>query len=245
MVAARIASAFPKTRVDGHLVRLSDWSPNVALYLAGQQGIKLSDAHWEIIHLMRTYYQTYNISPIRKLLLKEIKEKLSAEKASNDYLNQLFPGDVLRQGVLIAGIPEPLLDADLRALESRAKTTSPIESGAYKVKQLDFKGRPIQVYAKGNLVNQDDWNPQLAEYLAEKEQISLTPEHWVVINFLREFYQQYGITPMVKLLVKHMKQKLGPDIGNNDYLYSLFPLGPARQGSRIAGLPEPQGCIDP
>jgi len=243
MEAASAGATIPRTRFDGQLVRLSDWSPNVAIYLANQQGIQLTDAHWDIIHLMRTYYQTYNISPIRKLLIKEIKEKFGKEKATDEYLSSLFPGDVMRQGILIAGIPSALLDSEMRDID--AQPTKSSVTKAMEIREITFANKTIQFYAKGNLVNLEDWSRELAEYLAEKENIKLTDEHWMVIHFLREFYQQYGIAPMVKLLVKHMKQQLGPEIGNNEYLYSLFPKGPARQGSRIAGLPEPQGCIDP
>jgi tRNA 2-thiouridine synthesizing protein E len=49
---------------------------------------------------------------------------------------------------------------------------------------------------------------------------------------------------MVKLLIKHMAEEHGKDSANEEKLYKLFPGGPSRQGSRIAGLPEPQGCID-
>jgi tRNA 2-thiouridine synthesizing protein E len=61
---------------------------------------------------------------------------------------------------------------------------------------------------------------------------------------MRQFYFKYGITPMVRLLMKNMRDELGASKGSNEYLYKLFPGGPSRQGSRIAGLPEPQGCID-
>ncbi len=50
---------------------------------------------------------------------------------------------------------------------------------------------------------------------------------------------------MVKILMKYMAEDIGPERASREHLYQLFPKGPARQGSRIAGLPEPQGCIDP
>ena len=81
--------------------------------------------------------------------------------------------------------------------------------------------------------------------MAEGEGIELSEEHWEVLNFLREFYFTYGISPMVKILMKYMAEDLGPERASREHLYTLFPKGPSRQGSRIAGLPEPQGCIDP
>ena len=239
METANAAAVLAKTRTDGHLVNLADWSPTIAEYLASQHGIKLTDAHWEIINLMRTYYQTYNISPIRKLLLKEIRENFGDTKATDAYLNSLFPGDVM-----IAGIPVPLSDAEAKSLASSAAQGSGVAK-ANQVRDLNVGDRVVKIYAKGNLVNPEDWSTDIAKVLAEREGITLSDAHWDVINFLRDFYRDYGIAPMVKLLVKHIRHKLGPDIGNNEYLYQLFPKGPARQGSRIAGLPEPQGCIDP
>ena len=49
---------------------------------------------------------------------------------------------------------------------------------------------------------------------------------------------------MVKILIKHMAEEFGADEVNKERMYELFPCGPAKQGSRIAGLPSPQGCID-
>ena len=80
--------------------------------------------------------------------------------------------------------------------------------------------------------------------MAKKEGLDLTPEHWEILHFLRKFYFEYGITPMVKILQKHMQEELGEKLASREHLYGLFPAGPSRQGSRIAGLPEPQGCID-
>ena len=78
--------------------------------------------------------------------------------------------------------------------------------------------------------------------MAEKEGLELGRDHWEVINSIREFYFTFGVSPMVKIIIKHMAEDIGPESATKEHLYSLFPKGPARQGSRIAGLPEPQGC---
>ncbi|MGL4639372.1 MAG: TusE/DsrC/DsvC family sulfur relay protein, partial [Shewanella sp.] len=46
-----------------------------------------------------------------------------------------------------------------------------------------------------------------------------------------------------RVLVKAIGQRLGPDKGNSKYLYTLFPNGPAKQATKIAGLPKPAKCI--
>ena len=232
------------TLPDGHLENLDDWTVDVCRKMAQRDGITLTQAHWEILDIMRQYYATYNIAPIYKLLKKEIAEKLSPQKADDAYLNSLFPGGVLAQGIRLAGIPKPMLDAEL-------ETPAFLHSTGHKAKtpsqfsEFEFKGKRYRVYARGNLVHLDDWNEELAQHMAAKESITLSEAHWEVIRFLRQFYFQYGISPMVRLLMKHMRQQLGADKSSEAYLYKLFPEGPSRQGSRIAGLPEPQGCIDP
>jgi TusE/DsrC/DsvC family sulfur relay protein len=96
---------------------------------------------------------------------------------------------------------------------------------------------------EGYLKNLSDWNKELAELIAKEENIELTPEHWEVINFLREYYEEYQVAPAIRVLVKAMKKAFGPEKGDQKYLYQLFPYGPAKQACKIAGLPKPTGCV--
>lgn len=108
---------------------------------------------------------------------------------------------------------------------------------------MDFQGKQIEVDEDGYLTNLDDWSEDLAKHLAEGDDQELTDAHWEVINFLRNYYQQYQIAPMIKILVKEIAKVMGPDKGNTKYLYQLFPDGPAKQACRYAGLPKPTGCV--
>lgn len=230
---------------DGRLLNLSDWTPEIATAIAKEEGLSLTDAHWDIINLMRDYYLTYNIAPIMKLLKREIARKFDANRATDDAINSLFPNGVQYQGSKIAGIPVPMLDSELEPAPARqVKKSETSPATKHYDNSFDFKGRQIKVYHSGNLVNLDDWDEELAVHLAQREDIELTDAHWIVLRYLRKFYFQYGITPMVKILIKYMGEELGTDISDRDSLYRLFPGGPSRQGSRIAGLPTPQGCID-
>ena len=71
----------------------------------------------------------------------------------------------------------------------------------------------------------------------------MNDEHWEVVNFLRDYYDEYQIAPAIRVLVKALKKTMGKDKGSNKYLYTLFPYGPAKQACKIAGLPKPTGCI--
>jgi tRNA 2-thiouridine synthesizing protein E len=108
---------------------------------------------------------------------------------------------------------------------------------------VNIAGKDVDVDEEGYLTNLADWNEDVAAYLAQEEKVEMTDSHWEVVNFLREYYNEYQIAPAIRVLTKAIAKKLGPDKGNNKYLYELFPYGPAKQACKIAGLPKPTGCI--
>ncbi len=108
---------------------------------------------------------------------------------------------------------------------------------------IEAAGKSFEVDEEGYLINLSDWDEGIAAYLANEEKVELTPNHWEVINFLREYYSEYQIAPAIRVLTKAISKKLGADKGSNKYLYKLFPYGPAKQACKIAGLPKPTGCI--
>jgi len=108
---------------------------------------------------------------------------------------------------------------------------------------FEINGKTYETDEEGYLVNLSEWDEAAAKYLAVEEKVELTDQHWEVINFLREYYNDYQIAPAVRVLTKAIGKKLGADKGNSKYLYELFPYGPAKQACKIAGLPKPTGCI--
>jgi TusE/DsrC/DsvC family sulfur relay protein len=106
-----------------------------------------------------------------------------------------------------------------------------------------ISGKKLETDEEGYLVNLSDWNEEVAKEMAKADYCELTPAHWEVIYFLREYYKEYEIAPAVRVLTKAIGKKLGADKGNSKYLYELFPYGPAKQACRYAGLPKPTGCV--
>ena len=100
-----------------------------------------------------------------------------------------------------------------------------------------------EIDEEGFLLEIADWTEEIALAMAAEDDIELSSEHWEVINFLREYLEEYEFAPAVRILTKAIAKKLGNDKGNSRYLYSLFPYGPAKQGCRFAGLPKPTGCV--
>jgi len=107
----------------------------------------------------------------------------------------------------------------------------------------ELNGVSYEADEEGYLVDLSAWNKELAELIAQDENIEMNSDAWEVVNFLRNYYEEYQIAPAVRVLTKAVKKKLGPEKGNSKYLYELFPYGPAKQACKIAGLPKPTGCI--
>ncbi len=101
----------------------------------------------------------------------------------------------------------------------------------------------LETDAAGYLTDMSQWNEEVAKAIAQQENIVLTEAHWEVIYFVRQFYQEYHTSPAIRMLVKAMAEKLGAEKGNSRYLQRLFPEGPAKQATKLAGLPKPAKCL--
>ena len=108
---------------------------------------------------------------------------------------------------------------------------------------ITVNDKQFETDEEGYLVNLADWTEDVAAAIAKEEKIDLSQNHWEVVNFLREYYNEYQIAPAVRVLTKAIGKKLGPEKGSSQYLYELFPYGPAKQACKIAGLPKPTGCV--
>ena len=108
---------------------------------------------------------------------------------------------------------------------------------------IEVNGKVYETDEEGYLSNLNDWTPEVATAMAKDEDVELNESHWEVINFLREYYEEYQIAPAVRVLTKAIGKRLGPEKGNSKYLYELFPYGPGKQACKYAGLPKPTGCV--
>jgi tRNA 2-thiouridine synthesizing protein E len=105
---------------------------------------------------------------------------------------------------------------------------------------LVIEGKPVSVDSEGYLTDPADWNEGVAEALAHQERIDLSDEHWAVIRFMREYYEQRQITPDARHVIKFLAgYRGGSSEGRND-LFRLFPYGYVKQACRIAGMRRPR-----
>ncbi|MCD5412345.1 TusE/DsrC/DsvC family sulfur relay protein [Thermodesulfovibrionales bacterium] len=92
---------------DGFLLNLDDWSKELAIDMAGKEGIELTEAHWEVINFLKDYYKKYQIAPMIKVLVKEMGKMMGKDKGNTKYLYQLFPAGPAVQACKYAGLPKP------------------------------------------------------------------------------------------------------------------------------------------
>ena len=101
-------------------------------------------------------------------------------------------------------------------------------------------GKTVPVDDQGYLIDPADWNEQVARELARQESIVLSEEHWAVIRFMREYYEQHHIAPDARHVMKHLAKVKGEgEAGRND-LFVLFPYGYVKQACKIAGMRKPR-----
>lgn len=91
---------------------------------------------------------------------------------------------------------------------------------------------------EGYLVEPAEWNEAVAEHLARAENVKLTEDHWDVIRFMREYYEEHQIAPDARYVIKHLSNRRGADA--HKALFTLFAYGYVKQACKIAGMKRPR-----
>jgi len=91
---------------------------------------------------------------------------------------------------------------------------------------------------EGYLVDPEDWDDALAGELARSQNIELQDDHWFVIRFMRDYYQEHRICADARHAMKHLEQRY-PGQGRKR-LFELFPYGYVAQACRVAGMRRPR-----
>jgi len=101
----------------------------------------------------------------------------------------------------------------------------------------------IQTDHLGFLQDLSSWSEDVCYHLAELEGIKLTPQHFEIIYALREFYNEFDLSPAMRPLCKYLKATLSPEKASSIYLMTLFGQSPAKIAAKLAGLPKPDNCL--
>jgi tRNA 2-thiouridine synthesizing protein E len=103
----------------------------------------------------------------------------------------------------------------------------------------NINGVDLETDAEGYLL-EPDFSEEAVQVIAAAEGIALSDGHWEVINYMREQFREEGHTPNFRNMLKGFNETRDGDV-DSKYLYDLFPLGPAKQAAKVAGLPQPLG----
>lgn len=102
---------------------------------------------------------------------------------------------------------------------------------------VTLAGKECDIDEDGFIQDPDLWDEGVAGALAATEGVpELTEEHWKLVNYLRNYYLQFGVAPMIRKVSKETGFPL-------KRIYELFPSGPAKGACKVAGLPKPTGCV--
>lgn len=102
---------------------------------------------------------------------------------------------------------------------------------------IEVNGKTVELDEDGFVVVLEQWDEEVAKFLAKEEGIEeLSEDHWKLIQYLRDYFAEYGIAPMIRKMTKQSGFSLKE-------IYDLFPSGPAKGACKVAGLPKPTGCV--
>ena len=102
---------------------------------------------------------------------------------------------------------------------------------------VELGGKQLEIDEDGFIQDPEQWDEAVAAALAKTEGVDeLGENHWKLVNYLRNYYLQFGMAPMIRKLCKETGFKLNE-------VYEMFPSGPAKGACKVAGLPKPTGCV--
>jgi len=104
--------------------------------------------------------------------------------------------------------------------------------------ELEVNGKKLLLNEEGFLIDPKEWDRDVALALGREEEglSELTENHWKVIEYIRSYYIEKDLAPMVRKMCKNTGLSLKE-------IFALFPSGPAKGACKLAGLPKPDGCV--
>ncbi|MFW2371938.1 MAG: TusE/DsrC/DsvC family sulfur relay protein [Gammaproteobacteria bacterium] len=114
---------------------------------------------------------------------------------------------------------------------------------------IKVQGKVIETDDEGYLLKRDDWSEQVAEAMAtvqaQQDHVKLTETHWGLIQYFRDYYNEYKVHPTMHKLVMTLGKQHGEHFHDEKayekFLYDIFPHGPVQELCKLAGLPKPLG----
>jgi tRNA 2-thiouridine synthesizing protein E len=105
---------------------------------------------------------------------------------------------------------------------------------------IQMHGETIETDEEGFLLDPSEWNEAVAKKIAQNEQLELTAERWLVIKFVRDYYDERQSVPEARAVLKLLGERLGKEKATRRFLQELFPYGYGQQACKIAGMRKPR-----
>ena len=102
-------------------------------------------------------------------------------------------------------------------------------------------GRTVCRDEAGFLVDSDEWNKAIAEHFATEEGIHLEPEHWAIIEFMRNYQEEHQIAADARLVFRFLAKRHNESQSTARLrFFNMFPYGYVKQACKIAGMRQPR-----
>ncbi|MGV6806441.1 MAG: TusE/DsrC/DsvC family sulfur relay protein [bacterium] len=109
--------------------------------------------------------------------------------------------------------------------------------------QLEVNGRQIEANAQGYLLHPEEWNEEVCKEIAAQDNIELFVDHWELIWYVREYYEEKQTCPTMHTMIKDLAPKKSERFSTakeyEKHIYSLFPRDACHQVCKLAGIPMP------
>jgi len=105
---------------------------------------------------------------------------------------------------------------------------------------MTYELNEIATDDQGYLVYPEQWDETIARKLADQYGIELGDEHWKILHFIRDYYQEHQIAVDARFVIKYLAEELGYKKDARQRLYELFPYGYMQQVCKIAGMKRPR-----
>jgi tRNA 2-thiouridine synthesizing protein E len=93
---------------------------------------------------------------------------------------------------------------------------------------------------EGYLIDPSDWDESVADELARREGVTLTPLHWQVLHFMRRFHDERQVMADARFVIRFLAEEQGLGESARKRLFELFPYGYVKQACKIAGMRRPR-----
>ena len=109
------------------------------------------------------------------------------------------------------------------------------------ISELKVGERVVHIDELGFLIDPEEWDADVAQTLAKVQNIELNDDHWSVINFMREFLAEHGVSADARFVMRFLDERAAArGKSGRDLLFELFPYGYVGQACRISGMRQPR-----